>query len=132
VINLVFANDEVVWVSWKFTAELVPSLRHTTEVIAAYVTPGARIHLYGMSIDSKKMRCIVTDFVIFIQPRNKPDMIVTGDKLGDMTSELKPYEIIPEFASGDPKNYAYTIIDTSNTETAESRLYSPRRNIKLQ
>jgi len=36
VINLVFANDEVVWVSWKFTAEeRVPSLRHTNEVIGA-------------------------------------------------------------------------------------------------
>jgi hypothetical protein len=29
VINLVFANNEVAWVSWMFTAEeRVPSLRH--------------------------------------------------------------------------------------------------------
>jgi len=27
--------------------ERVPSLRHTNEVIGAYVTAGARIHLYG-------------------------------------------------------------------------------------
>ena len=47
VINLVFAIDEVVWVSWKFTPEeRVPSLRHTNEDIGAYVTAGARIHLY--------------------------------------------------------------------------------------
>ena len=47
VIQLVFANDEVAWVPWKFTAEeRVPSLRHTNEVISVYVTAGARIHLY--------------------------------------------------------------------------------------
>jgi len=47
VINLMFANDDVVWVSWKFTAEeRVPNLRHTNEVIGAYVTAGARMHLY--------------------------------------------------------------------------------------
>ena len=47
VLHLVFANEEVVWVSWKFTAEeRVPSRRHTNKVIVAYVTAGARIHLY--------------------------------------------------------------------------------------
>jgi hypothetical protein len=47
VINFVFANDEVVWVSWKFAAEeRVPSLRHTNVVIGGHVTAGARIHLY--------------------------------------------------------------------------------------
>jgi hypothetical protein len=34
VMNLVFANDEVVRISWKYRAEKdVPSLRHTNEVI---------------------------------------------------------------------------------------------------
>jgi len=43
-----FANDDVVWISWQYSAdERVPSLRHTNEVIGAYVTAGARIHLYG-------------------------------------------------------------------------------------
>jgi len=47
VINLVFANDEVVWVSWTFTAEeRVLSLRHTNEVVGAYVTAWERINLY--------------------------------------------------------------------------------------
>jgi hypothetical protein len=31
-----------------------------------------------------------------------------------MTSELKPYEIITEFVSSGPKNYAYKILDTRN------------------
>ena len=32
--------------------------------------------------------------------------------MGDTTSELKPYEIVSEFVSAGPKNYAYTILDT--------------------
>ena len=47
VTNLVFASDDVVWLSWKHRAEEdVASLRHTNEVIGAYVSAGARIHLY--------------------------------------------------------------------------------------
>ena len=48
VTNLAFASDDVVWLFWKVTAEEnVPNLPHTNEVIGAYVTAGARIHLYG-------------------------------------------------------------------------------------
>ena len=48
VTNLAFAIDDVVWLSRKHTAEKrVPILRHTNEVIVAYVTLGARIPLYG-------------------------------------------------------------------------------------
>jgi len=43
-----FASDDEVWASWRFMAEeQIPSLRHTNEVIGAYVTAGARIHLYS-------------------------------------------------------------------------------------
>jgi len=46
--NMLFANDDVVWISWQYSAdERVPSLRHTNEVMGAYVTAGARIHLYS-------------------------------------------------------------------------------------
>jgi len=42
VANLMFPNDDVVWVSWRFIAEEeIPSSRKTNEVIAAYVTAGA-------------------------------------------------------------------------------------------
>jgi len=45
--NLVSASDDVVRLSWKCgTEEDVPNLRHTNEVIGAYVTAGAKIHLY--------------------------------------------------------------------------------------
>jgi hypothetical protein len=34
VTNLIFANDDVVWASWRFIAkEKIPSLRHTNEVL---------------------------------------------------------------------------------------------------
>ena len=36
--NMLFASDDVVWITWQYsTDERVPSLRHTNEVIGAYV-----------------------------------------------------------------------------------------------
>ena len=47
VLKLAFGSEDVVWLSWIVSAEkIVTNLRHTTEVIGAYVTTGARIHLY--------------------------------------------------------------------------------------
>ena len=71
VVYLVFANDEVVWVSWTFTAEeRVPSQRHTNEVIGAYVTAGARIHPYRHldRLQEKAIYCD-TDSVTYISSR---------------------------------------------------------------
>jgi len=81
--NVLFANDDVVWISWQYSAdERVPSLRHTNDVIGAYVTAGARIHLYGF-LDKLQEKAIYTDTdsVIFIQPgqERKPTLIETGD-----------------------------------------------------
>jgi len=97
VINLMFANDDV-WVSWKFAAEeRVPNLRHTNEVIGAYVTAWARIHLYRYLYRLKENAIYCdTDSVIYIQPRDEPELIETGDNLGDMTSELKRQQFITE------------------------------------
>ena len=80
---MLFANDDVVWISWQYSAdERVPSLRHTNDVIGAYVTAGARIHLYGF-LDKLQEKAIYTDMdsVIFIQPgqERKPTLIETGD-----------------------------------------------------
>ena len=90
------------WLSWKVTAEEnVPNLPHTHEVIGAYVTAGARIHLYGFldRLQEKAIYCD-TDSVIFIQPSGEPWPIATGDKLRDMQSEIKPSEFVVEFVSG--------------------------------
>jgi hypothetical protein len=133
VINLVFANDEVVLVSWKFTAEeRVPSLLHTNEVIGAYVTAGAGIHLYQHldRLQEKALYCD-TDSVIFIQPKNGLQLVETGDNLGDMTSELKPHKLITEFVSGGPKNYAFMIIDTRNAVSKMKKTVCKVRGITL-
>ena len=58
-----------------------------------------------------------TDYVIFIQPNGEPWPIVTGDKLGDMKSELKPSEFILEFETFWPKNYAYWLITNEGEKT---------------
>ena len=52
----------------------------------------------------------------------------TGDRLGNMTSELKPCEYISEFVSGGPKNYAYQM---HNTETAAEATVCKMRGITL-
>jgi len=66
--NLAFASYDVVWLSWKVSAEVnVPYLPHTNEVIRAYVTAGVRIHLYNFldRLQEKAIDCD-TDSVIFI------------------------------------------------------------------
>ena len=89
----------------------MPSLRHNNEVIGAYVTAGARIHLYRYldRLQGKAIHCD-TDSVIYIQLKDEPPLIGTGDKLGDMTSELRPSEFIYDFVSGGSKNYAYRVM----------------------
>jgi len=67
--NLVFANDDVVWISWKYRAEEdEPSLRHTNEEIVAYVFAVARNHLYDY-LDRLRENAIYcdTDSVIYTQ-----------------------------------------------------------------
>jgi hypothetical protein len=58
VANLVFASDEMVWASWSFVDEDVPNLRHMNEVVGAYVTAGARLHLY--SYVDKLQQCAIS------------------------------------------------------------------------
>jgi hypothetical protein len=102
VMNLIFASEEVVWLSWKFAEEeITPTLRHINEVIGAYVTTGAPLHLYRY-LDLLQERALYcdTDYVFYIQDESKPSLIACGDKLGDMTDELKPGEYIDEFVSG--------------------------------
>jgi hypothetical protein len=110
----------------------VPSLRHTNEVIGAYVTAGARIHLYRhLDILQEKALYCDTDYVIFIQPRDGLQLVETEYNLGDMTSELIPHAMITEFVSGGPKNYAYTIIDTRNAVSQMKKTVCKVKGITL-
>jgi hypothetical protein len=120
VTNLLFAGDEMVWVTWKYAEEEenMPVLRHTNEVIGAYVTRGTRLKLYKY-LDLLKERAIYcdTDSVIYIQKCGELPAVACGDKLGDMTIKLGREEYVKEFAPGGPKNYAYKIVKASRLET---------------
>jgi len=96
----------------------VPYLPHTNDVIGAYVTAGARIHLYSI-LDRLQENAIYcdTDTVTFIQPSGESWPIATGDKLGDMHSEHKEPESIIQFASGARKYYAYRLITNEAENT---------------
>jgi hypothetical protein len=77
VLNMMFASDDVVWISWQYSSEEhVPSLRHTNEVIGAFVTAGVRIHLYSYldRLKDKASYCD-TDSAIYVQPINKSPLV---------------------------------------------------------
>ena len=99
--KLAFAGDDLVSISWKYGAE---SLRHTTEVIGAYVTAGSSTHLcrYLDRLGGNAMYSD-TESVVNIQLRVESPLIETG-KLGDITFELRPSESISKFVSGGRKN----------------------------
>jgi len=74
VATLLFAGDSLCWISWRHSEEAgAPSLPHTNEAIASFVTAGARLHLYGY-LDKLKENALYcdTDSVIFVQPRDEP------------------------------------------------------------
>jgi hypothetical protein len=52
-----------------------------------------------------------TDSVIYIQKDDEPPVIECGDKLGSIINELQPGEFFDEFVSGNPKNYAYGLVN---------------------
>jgi len=78
--NLVFASVDVVFASWRFVSEEeITGLRHTNEVIGAYMTAGASLQLYSY-LDRLQERAIYcdTDSVLYGQPRNGPALVETG------------------------------------------------------
>ena len=84
VTNLAFDSDDVVWLLWKLSGEeRVPNLKYTTEVIGAYVTAGARIHLYRFfdRLQENSIYCD-TDSVTFIQPSANRGRLQLGTSLG--------------------------------------------------
>ena len=46
VTNLIFPNDYVVWVSWKYTEDNIAAGKNVNEAVAAYVTNEAGLKLY--------------------------------------------------------------------------------------
>jgi len=102
---LIFANYDVVCASRRFILmEEISSLRHTNEVIGAYVTHWARLHLnmYLERMQERSLYCD-TDSFIFVQSRAQPALVEIGYKLGELSSELRPSEFMEEFVSREPK-----------------------------
>jgi len=46
VTNLIFPNDDVVWVSWKHSEDNIAAGKNVNLAVAAYVTTQARLKLY--------------------------------------------------------------------------------------
>jgi hypothetical protein len=81
-------------------------------VVAVYVTQ-TRLKLYEyLSKLAESVMYCDTDSVIYIQKVDETPKVKTGDYLGDLTEELEefgPGSFIPEFVSGVPKNYAFSV-----------------------
>jgi len=64
VTNLEIARVNVGWISWKHAAEkYLLSLRHTNEVIVAYVTAGQGLICIVISTGCKRKRSIATQIL---------------------------------------------------------------------
>jgi len=69
VTNLMFASDDEVWASWRFIEEqMIPNLRHTNEVIRAYVSAAVRLNIYSYldRLGERALYCDA-DSVLFVQ-----------------------------------------------------------------
>jgi hypothetical protein len=89
--------------------EETPTLKHTNEVVGAYVTAGARLKLYTyIEALNRDVLYTDTDSIIFVSRDGENDC---GVRCG-VTDELADYgqgAFISEFQSGCPKNYAYKV-----------------------
>jgi len=104
-LSLIFVSDHAVWISWQHADQRhAPPLKRINDVLASYVTAGARIHLYSYlnRLEEKALYCD-TDSVVYVEPRVEPGLVETGECLGAMTSELKPGHHICEFVGAGPK-----------------------------
>ena len=83
VTSLMLSGHEVVRTTWKYVEEEqnMPFLRHTNEVIGAYVTAGAWLKLYSYP-DALKESVIYRhiDSVIYIQKCGQPPADTCGDQ----------------------------------------------------
>jgi hypothetical protein len=108
VMGINFVSDEMVEMRYQCKEGFVEESGKTNVVIAAYTTAQARLKLYSY-LEQLGPRALYanTDSVVYISRPGewKPEL---GDYLGDLTDEV-PYNIIIEFVTGGPKNYAYKI-----------------------
>jgi hypothetical protein len=107
VTNLIFPNDDVAWISWKYTEDHVAAGKNVNVADAAYVTTLARLKLYEYLRELREsVLCCDTDSVIYIQNIDEAPKLKTGDYLGDLTDEVEfgSGSFIEEFVLGGPKS----------------------------
>jgi len=117
VTNLIFPNNEVVWISWKFSENNVTTGKYVNVALSAYVTTQARLKLYNYlsKLGDSVLYCD-TDSLIYIQNVDEPPKVETRYYLGDLTDELEEFgsgSYIEEFVSGGAKNYAFSVFSST-------------------
>ena len=86
--NLIFPNDDVAWVSWKYSEENVAAGKNVKVAVASNLTTQAQLKLYEyVSKLGKSVLYCDTDSVIYIQKDNNPPISKQGNILGDLTDE---------------------------------------------
>jgi len=117
VTNLIYPNNEVAWVSWKYYEDNLATGKNVNVAVAAYVTIQVRLKLYEyLSKLAKSVLYCDTDSVIYIQNVDELPKVETADYLGDLIDELKEFgsgSYNEEFVSGGPKNYAFCVFSPS-------------------
>ncbi|XP_047111970.1 uncharacterized protein LOC124788732 [Schistocerca piceifrons] len=104
--NVIFINEDMIEVSYKYTDEYIEDSTATNIFIAAFTTSNVRIRLYEM-LDrlGDKVVYYDTDSVVYID--DGTNKVETGCMLGKWTDELGKDDTIIEWLSTDPKSYAY-------------------------
>ena len=84
VTNLIFPNDDVAWVSWKYSEDNVAEGKNVNVAVAAYLTTQARLKLYEyLSKLGEPVLYCDSDSVAFLKKDNDPPQVRIGDYLGD-------------------------------------------------
>ena len=118
VLDIINANDNTLYVSWRCANDDVVPLNSVNVVIAAYTTAQARLKLYSyLDKLDKRVLYFDTDSCIYVSGENEEYEPELGNFLGQMTNELECYgegSYIQTFVSGGPKFYALRIIETKD------------------
>jgi hypothetical protein len=118
VTNLIFPNDDMAWVYWRYSTDNVSAGKNVNRknvnmAVVAYVTTQDRLKLdeYLRAL-GKSVRYCDTDSFIYIQKVDEAPKVETGDYLGDLADELEEFgsgSKIEEFVLGGPKNRGFTV-----------------------
>jgi len=104
--NMIFINENVVQVTYKYKDLYVQDPFSTNIHIAAFTTSNARLRLYDM-LDKlgQSVAYYDTDSTVYID--DGKNTVKTGCMLGEWTDELEKDDYITEWVSTGPKSYGY-------------------------